>query len=129
MKIYVATRFTARTGLARRVAEQLMAMGHEVTSRWILEEDHVKHSRMENALVDLEDVDRADALLYLTEPWINWSPTPGDPRGWGRGGGMWLETGYALKAGKMVFRMGEAVTVFCHHPKVQLITELSEIHI
>jgi nucleoside 2-deoxyribosyltransferase len=91
MKIYVAAKYYRGTELKKLCAE-LRTVGHEVTSRWILQGEEGMTAEAA-ALMDLEDVDAAEAVLFI-----------GEPRGSeNRGGGRWFELGYAHAKGKKLF--------------------------
>jgi len=109
MKIYLASRFGNRFML-REVRDRLNRLGHANTSRWI---DNDKRPNTKEELrefwvawskYDIEDVDRADAIVVYTEG----CDTPGDlPRD-----GMRFEMGYAYAKGKPVIVVGPKLFVF-----------------
>lgn len=89
MKIYLAARFQNKPTL-RGVREAWQAQGHIITSRWL---DGDPASVTDNAIMDLSDVRRADALvLYLDQVKLGERPMQG----------AWTEFGYALAMGKLV---------------------------
>lgn len=98
-KIYIAARFIQQ-GEVREKALELEALGHECTSSWRFETpngdgseaEHEEHYRAA-ALCDLEDINRSDILVLLTE---HASPS----------GGKHVETGYALAKDKRVILVG-----------------------
>lgn len=95
MKIYLAHNFAARLVL-RPVVERLTQLGHEVTSRWITDDAHVLESTAaQNARDDLDDVDRADALVIFTD---QFAERPGR--------GKFVELGYAMGKGKRIYLCG-----------------------
>lgn len=59
MKIYLASRFQNRE-LLKRVRDEWMEDGHEITSRWL---DGDAGSLRETAAMDLADIKRADAFV------------------------------------------------------------------
>lgn len=81
----------------------------DVVSRWVYgAEEVVGISREEICALDLEDVERADAVISFTEP--RGTPVPG--------GGRHVEFGYGLALGKVMINIGEKENVFHHHPRV-----------
>ena len=109
MKVYSAGRYSRRDEF-REYAKFISENGHEVTSRWLLENeplnsnmgDHSDEFYIHAAKVDLEDVDRADAVLFFSE-----DPKIGTPRG-----GRHVEFGYALGKGKKILVCGPKENVF-----------------
>lgn len=108
MKVYVAGRYKQLAYLAEE-AKKFTAAGHEVTSSW-LDNAEEGMSFEDVAILDLKDVDRADALVLYTEPYG--TPIPG--------GGRHVEFGYALGKGKRVFIVGPLENIFHWHPDVKL---------
>lgn len=86
--IYIAARYNRRTDL-RPMAELLQAIGHEVTAQWLWDGEESK-SIQEVAIRDVEDVRRADILVFVGEPQASEN----------RGGGRWFEFGMAHALGK-----------------------------
>lgn len=110
MNVYVATRFNNYTA-ATLAHDQLLAAKHVPTSGWVSVAHELKGDcqavpighprRIGEAQQDLDDVERADALLLLVTD---------------EGGcGMWIEFGYAMALGKRVVAVGPALsrTIFC----------------
>jgi nucleoside 2-deoxyribosyltransferase len=120
MKIYVAHNFAARNELARKALAMLDRMGHEVTSRWITDDTHTASSEDQNrksAMADLEDIDRADAILLFVD---QVGSTPGR--------GKWVEFGYAYAKGKRCYLYGVCTQcIFIHLPGVYRILSFDEI--
>ena len=123
-RVYLAARYDRRDEL-RVYREQLQAIGVEVTSRWLDEtgslsgdmevgkEDFYK----ETASVDLEDVRRADTIIFFAE----------DPLlGWKRGG-RHVEFGYALALAKHIIVLGPKENVFHYIPWVHHYTSLEQV--
>lgn len=117
MKIYIAARFSRRPE-CNALAQKLKALGHEITSRWVLpDNDHVqptgKSKQAENAerqrfaIEDLEDVKACDAMVSFME----------EPRSDGRGG-RHVEFGIGVALDKQMFIIGPRETVFHHLPGV-----------
>ena len=108
MKIYVAGRYRQLAELAEE-AKKFTEAGHEVTSSW-LQNAEEGMSFEDIAVLDLQDVDIADALCLYTEPYGTAVP----------GGGRHVEFGYALGKGKKMFIVGPLENVFHWHPSVQV---------
>ncbi len=123
MKAYLAAQYARRDEL-REHKTILEPLGIEVTSRW-LEEQEPLNSHMgekpdawyvETATIDLEDVDRADAVIFFSE-----NPRIGVPRG-----GRHVEFGYALGTNKVVYVIGPKENVFHYIERVYHFETLSE---
>ena len=112
MKVYLAALFSRRAEMetyANKIAEN----GHEITARWVYGgEDGL--SRTEIALMDIEDVDKADAIISFTHPRGTMTT----------GGGRHVEFGYALAKGKKLIVIGAYENVFHHMPNVQIYSDL-----
>jgi nucleoside 2-deoxyribosyltransferase len=118
LKIYIAAKYDRR--LDPRIKDlraELEAQGHEITAKWLDNAEESKGLR-EAAMMDVEDVDRADALIFV-----------GEPRGsLNRGGGRWFEFGLAYGLRKRCYAvLPEALdpddprrdeSVFAHLPRV-----------
>jgi hypothetical protein len=84
--------------------------GIEITSRWLQEKEplnsqmgqHTDAFYLETATDDIEDIDRADAVLFFSE-----DPLVGLPRG-----GRHVEFGYALGTRKSIAVIGPKENVF-----------------
>jgi nucleoside 2-deoxyribosyltransferase len=106
MIIYLAGRYGRRQELAE-YAERLRAMGHEVSSRWLLGEHEAKDvnptkdEAAQWAREDLEDIDRSDMLIAFTEE-------PGSSYR----GGRHVEMGYAIARRLNLFVIGPRENVF-----------------
>jgi hypothetical protein len=107
MKVYIAAPYPERL-LALATMKMMQARGHEVTSRWLTDEDHVLLSQEQNAINDLEDVRAADVLLAL-------NPLGYENKGTGGRHGKFL---YAHAHNKIVVLVGERTMVFHHLPEV-----------
>lgn len=106
MKVYLAAMFSRREEMSK-IADILKDFGFEITARWVYGgEDGL--TREQVALLDLEDVDKADAVVSFSQPYG--TPTPG--------GGRHVEFGYGLAKGKRAILIGERECVFHHHPDV-----------
>ena len=114
-KIYVAARYTRRDEM-RILARLLKDTGFAVTSRWLFENkplntqlgDDSPQFYAETAIVDIEDIDRADTILFFSE-----DPLIGTPRG-----GRHVEYGYALGTGKRMVIIGGPENIFHYLPGV-----------
>jgi nucleoside 2-deoxyribosyltransferase len=118
MKIYLAHNFKARWWL-RDYIKLLELKGHQVTSTWITDDAHIdSKNKEESALVDLEDIDRADCLILFTD---QYGERPGK--------GKFLEMGYALGKGKQVYIHGQDVqsSVFYHLPQVIVLDQIGNL--
>jgi hypothetical protein len=104
MHFYLAARYSRRFEL-RRYRKQLARLGHTVTSRWL---DGKSDEDAATAHRDLQDVERADALILFCEK----------PRCPTRGG-RFIETGYALGLGKAVTAIGVDIeNIFLYLPDI-----------
>lgn len=104
MKAYLASRYSRRDEL-REYRTLLENAGIKVTSRW-LDETEPLDGRLVNrdsrfwkfhAEIDIEDVKRADMLVFFAE-----SPDTATPRG-----GRHVEFGLALALGKAIYVISE----------------------
>lgn len=116
MKVYVAAMYGKRDYARDHVAAVLREAGHEVTARWLWE-DEPPGSERESAVKDLEDVARADAIVLLTNP-IGTKYS---------GGGRHVEFGYALALGKHCFTVGEHETIFQYLPQVLVCSSITVV--
>jgi nucleoside 2-deoxyribosyltransferase len=111
MKIYLASRYSRREELCK-YRDELVAMGHVVTSRWLngnhqiddqgLSVEAKAEERQRFALEDFTDVIQADALIAFTEP----------PRATNSRGGRHVEFGIALGRMMPVYVVGPRENVF-----------------
>jgi nucleoside 2-deoxyribosyltransferase len=117
MHIYLAAQYRRRLELCE-YKTQLEALGHHVTSRWLLG----AHEALDNghdpfdvawmahcAQEDVNDIAAAQVVIAFTEP----------PRSTASRGGRHVELGYAQAWGKQVVICGPRENVFCALPKVQ----------
>ena len=111
MRVYLAARYRHAEELRRR-AEELSALGHDVTSRWIRGGhsvaggyDDPRWARY--AQEDFDDVESADAVVCLLEP------------NGGGSGGRHVEFGLALAWGKRTIVVGEPAHLFHTLPSVE----------
>ena len=122
MKFYLAGRFI-RSGEINECADELRGIGHTVSCRWLLGNhqihpgssevdasgDNVPMIARPFAQDDIEDVEKADALVLFTE-------RPYSDKG---RGGRHVEFGYALGKGKEVYIIGPRENVFHTLPGVK----------
>jgi nucleoside 2-deoxyribosyltransferase len=109
LKLYLAAQYPRRDEL-KVYAAYLRHQGIEVTSRWLEEKlplnsqlgDDPEEQYKEFATFDIEDIDRADAIVFFSE-----NPLIGVPRG-----GRHFEHGYAIGTGKPAYIIGPKENVF-----------------
>jgi len=114
MKVYLAAQYPRRDEL-RGYKAVLEAAGIEVTSRWLDEQEPLNGNMTHRepswyshtAHVDLDDVDRANIVVFFSE-----DPLVGVPRG-----GRHVEFGYALGKGKPVHVIGKYKENVFHYLK------------
>jgi nucleoside 2-deoxyribosyltransferase len=98
------------------LAPEFEKIGWKIVARWVFGGEEGL-TRTDIALLDLEDVDKADAIILFTEPY-------GSPQ---TGGGRFVEFGYALGHGKTCIIVGEYENVFAHHPAVKVYPTLGDL--
>lgn len=106
MNIYLAAPWVNREA-TRTIRDELVAMGHEVTSRWLDVPDGPQipdeaRSKTE-AVMDLDDIDRSDCLVVTTDE----RPI---------GAGHHVEFGYAMAIGLRLVVIGPMKSVFHYLP-------------
>jgi hypothetical protein len=114
-KVYIAARYSRRDEM-RSVAKILHEQKITVTSRWLFEDkplltklgDDTPQFYRETAHIDLEDIQRAETLLFFAE-----DPHVGTPRG-----GRHVEFGFAIGLGKRVIVIGGPENVFHYLKRV-----------
>lgn len=115
MRVYIAARYSRRVEM-KAIAKVLEHNGMAVTSRW-LDEMIPESSQLhdvspafckETALSDLEDIHKADTMVFFSE-----DPTVGTPRG-----GRHFEMGYASGIGKRLIVIGGPENIFHYLPGV-----------
>lgn len=114
-KVYIAARYSRRDEM-RAAARLLYDAGIATTSQWLYENCALDHhldefpddSNRKTAQVDLDDIRKADTLLFFAE-----DPRVGVPRG-----GRHFECGYAFAIGKRVVVIGGPENVFLYMPTV-----------
>ena len=107
MRIYLAARYSRHPEM-RRYREDLKALGHTVTSRWINGEHEMSNDSADEgqtrrfAEEDWDDLVGADCVISFTEP----------PRSTNSRGGRHVEFGIALGLGLGVIVVGPRENVF-----------------
>lgn len=107
LKVYIAGRYSKLTELAEE-AKKFKEAGFEITASWLNNAEEGM-SFTDVAVVDLDDVARADILVLYTEPYG--TPVPG--------GGRHVEFGYALALNKTIVIVGPLENIFHWHPDVE----------
>ncbi len=114
MKIYIAARYGRREEM-EKIATEITEAGHEVTSRWVFGgEEGLDNEQI--ALLDVEDVVRADAILTFTEPYGSSNV----------GGGRHWELGFGFGLGHLCIVVGPLEIVFHHLPKLKRFSSLKQ---
>lgn len=117
MKIYLASRYPRRAEL-EVYADLLKQDGHEVTARWIYGAEEGM-PRMENAIMDVDDVRRADAIAIFAEP-------KGTLH---HAGGRHTEFGMAIAWNKLLYVVGGHEQIFFHLPQVLHVKTFKELRL
>lgn len=115
MKVYLAAQYARRDELKQH-AVKLQEVGVEVTSRWLEEKaplnsdmgDHKVDFYQETATIDIEDIDRANAVVFFSE-----DPLVGIKRG-----GRHVEFGYAHAKEMPIYVIGPKENVFHYRDRV-----------
>ena len=135
MKVYLAASWSRQAEM-KKLSSELIALGIEVTSRWLEEkeaerpEDRAKHNR-ENALQDVNDVRAADILVRFTDEFVKFD----NPellqnmlvRAHLATGGRMFECGLAWAEGKTIVVVGGAQNVFDMLPNVVHLPDVEEL--
>ena len=109
MKVYLAAPYASMPA-TREEARHFESAGHEVTARWLNGDEEGK-GEAAGAQMDIDDIERADALvIYTFERGTKFT-----------GGGRFVEMGYALALAKHVVVVGGRENVFCHLPRVAVV--------
>ena len=87
--IYLAARYARRNEGLRDLAVALQGLGYGITANWLWDGEEGK-TIVDAAVMDVEDVRRADTLVFFGEPQASEN----------RGGGRWFEFGMAHALGK-----------------------------
>lgn len=115
MKIYTAALYSRREEILG-YAKQLEDAGHEITARWTKGDEEGK-SLEDIAVMDLEDVLRAEMTLVFTNPYGSFQ----------KGGGRHTELGLAYASGKMVWIVGEKEQVFHSLPRIRQFNDVETV--
>ena len=115
MKVYLAAQYARRDEL-RQYRLALTSLGVTVTSRWLDERnplntnmgDDTTEFYIETANIDIEDIEKADAVIFFSE-----DPLVGVKRG-----GRHVEFGFSLAKGKPVYVIGPRENVFHYLDRV-----------
>ncbi len=122
MKVYLAARYS-RNPEMRQYRDELVAMGHTVTSQWINGKHEIPQSiggdtpvdyGQRFALEDWQDVFAADVMIAYTEA--------AQPQGSRSRGGRHVELGLALAWGKDIIVVGPRENVFYYLPEVTVVS-------
>jgi nucleoside 2-deoxyribosyltransferase len=114
VKVYLAARFSDRHYM-ELVADRLKTHGFEITSRWVYGGEEGL-TREQIAVLDIDDVDTADAVISFTQPFGTMT----------KGGGRHVEFGYGMARGKRLILIGERENVFHHFPGVEIYATLDD---
>lgn len=114
MKIYLAAMYSRREEM-EKIAEIINKSHHEVVARWVYGGEEGL-TRDQIAELDLEDVDRADAVVSFTHPRGTLTPN----------GGRHVEFGYGLAKGKRMILIGPPENVFHEHKSVETYISLAD---
>lgn len=108
MKFYLAAPFAMRVDM-HKYREELVEMGHEVTSRWLDKSDDppTDEDYEQIAQDDLGDIESANAIVCFTQ-----APGPYYT------GARHVEFGIAMAYGMVLFVIGYRENAFYHHPDV-----------
>lgn len=129
MRVYLASAWSRQHEL-REIAQELEAIGVEITSRWLYEkeaprsEDRERHLR-ETAFIDIQDVRRSDMLVRFTDP-VTQNGSIAAPVGLVSGARM-FEFGLAWGAGIPVVVVGGKQNVFDRLPNVIHLKDVEEL--
>jgi nucleoside 2-deoxyribosyltransferase len=124
MKIYLASRYERREELCiyKTILE---SFGYISTSRWLLgnhgmlkgvDPESSAKKNAQFAKEDLEDINKADFVLLFTDP----------PKTILKGGGMFVELGYAVARYIPVIIVGPRENVFCYLPEITVFNSWDE---
>lgn len=116
MMWYLASRFGRKDELLG-YKEQLEALGETVRARWLTEETDMnltsEEGRIQIAIMDAEDVTKADGLIAFSEdPDVE---SPGNNRG-----GRHVELGLGIALNKRVVVIGPRENVFMYLPNIEV---------
>lgn len=123
MKIYLAARYTRRNEM-REYAKELRALGHTITSQWLMErkdaemkmEDVTAADHQRFAERDLADIDSADVFIGFV------GEKKSDKRG-----GHHIELGWALAKGKRCIIVEKPENTFHYLKQVEVAEDFEEL--
>lgn len=130
-KIYIAAKYARRLTGLRDLAAALKVLGYEITAQWLEDAEDGPDHIQDCAIRDVEDVRRADILVFIGEPQASEN----------RGGGRWFEFGWAhayglrciavldldpTKGGHDHLPIGHE-SVFTALPDVEIVTSFDEL--
>jgi hypothetical protein len=116
--VYLSGRFSKRAQLNQYRVE-LESLGIEVTSRWLMHDppgaprDLTDEQWSALALVDQEDVRRADGLVFFSEQHEG-------------GGGRHVELGMAVAWSKQIIVVGHREHIFHRLPQIRIVADWQE---
>lgn len=117
MKVYLAARYGRKEEL-HRLAEELMHLDIECTSRWLVMHERAKADELPSfeeqrlwAEEDLHDIEAADVVICFTE-----KKDAKHSRG-----GRHVEMGFALCSGKPLICVGPCENIFYSLPMVSVV--------
>jgi hypothetical protein len=114
MKIYLAHNFEARLWLRETIVPLLTAAGHEITSQWVLSDEHIKLPDAECAKVDIHDIYKADCLILFADQFSH-----------RHGLGKFVEFGYAYG---LLADYTLAYVIVINNSKSSIFFELDNVH-
>lgn len=117
LAVYLAARYSRKDEI-REKAEELSALGIEITSRWLWEPPSETGLGDESrARQDIEDMDKCKLFVLFSE-----SPDEAFKRG-----GRHVETGYALGTKKPIIVVGPIENVFHHLRQIIKVSDWNEL--
>ena len=116
MNCYLAGRYSSQATM-RVHADQLIALGHHIASRWVYKAYGGDPDPIQAALEDLEDLSAADTLIVFT-PRLHFPFPHHEDTGYVTTGGHHVELGLALAWHKTIYLVGSRVNIFHYLPQV-----------
>lgn len=115
-KYYLAAKFSRREFMEEVAADILeKEPSSRCVARWVFGGEEGL-SREDIAVLDLEDVDKADTVILFTH----------ERGSQHSGGGRFIEFGYALAKGKRMIVIGDYENIFMHTPGVTVYISVNE---
>lgn len=129
MKVYLAGAWSRREEI-HKVAKQLKRMGVEITARWLEEPESPKGASRdkwlrETALVDVEDVLRADAIVRFSDADVMGFPLASAKL---VSGARMFEMGLAWGNNKPVIVVGGHQNVFDYLPNITHVKDIEQLY-